>query len=249
MLDPALWAALAAFALATSTISAVVGMAGGLLLLTAMLLVLDPLVAIPVHGVVQLASNVSRAHLQRRHVRWRIVGRFSWLLLPAGALGLWVARSVPPDALRVGIAGFVLVATWLPGTFRLGSWNRAGDPGRRFVAVGALVGFANVLVGATGPLLAPFMLALELPRQAMVGTFAACQTLGHLAKTGLFGIGGFPFLSFALPTAALCGAALAGSVVGTRWLERVDERHFRLAVRVVLTALALRLAWQGLRGG
>ena len=54
---------------ATSILSAVVGMAGGITLLSVMLLFYDPLVAIPLHGVVQLISNSSRAVIQRRHLR------------------------------------------------------------------------------------------------------------------------------------------------------------------------------------
>ena len=45
-------------ALAASMLSAVVGMAGGIVLLSVMLLFLDPLVAIPLHAVVHAASVV-----------------------------------------------------------------------------------------------------------------------------------------------------------------------------------------------
>ena len=60
-------AILSAVALATSVLSAVVGMAGGITLLSVMLLFLEPLAAIPLHGVIQLVSNSSRAVIQRRH--------------------------------------------------------------------------------------------------------------------------------------------------------------------------------------
>ena len=108
MSDTAAWLALVAVAVATSIVSGVMGLAGGMLLLSALLLRLDPLVAIPVHGVVQLVSNASRAWFQRRHVRWDAVWRFAWPLLPAGAAGLALLRSVPPDAGRLGIGLFVL---------------------------------------------------------------------------------------------------------------------------------------------
>ena len=49
---------LTAVALATSVLSAVVGMAGGIVLLSVMLLFLDPLVAIPLHAVVHAACSV-----------------------------------------------------------------------------------------------------------------------------------------------------------------------------------------------
>src|SRR5690606_26105617 len=112
--DAAAWLALTAIAVCTSIVSGVMGLAGGMLLLAALLHWLDPLVAIPVHGIVQLVSNASRAWLQRTHVRWDAVWRFAWPLLPAGAAGLWLLRAIPPDGGRLAIGAFVLLATWAP---------------------------------------------------------------------------------------------------------------------------------------
>jgi uncharacterized membrane protein YfcA len=219
------------------------GLAGGMLLLSVLLVHLDPAVAIPVHGVIQLVSNGSRAWFQRAHVRWDAVWRFAWPLLPAGAAGLVLLRSVPPDAGRLGIGVFVLVATWLPGWLRVGA--RGGDARQALPWGGALVGFASTSVGATGPLLAPFILALELGTQSTVGTLAACQIFQHLSKIALFGMAGFEFGRFALPLVGLCLASIAGSAIGARLLDRVPERAFRTAVRILLSALALQLVVQG----
>jgi uncharacterized membrane protein YfcA len=212
-----------------------------------LLLYLDPVVAIPVHGVVQLVSNASRAWFQRAHVRWDAVWRFAWPLLPAGAAGLWLLRSVSPDAGRLGIGVFVLVATWAPGWLRLGA-RPGGDPRRALAWGGALVGFASTSVGATGPLLAPFVLALDLGTQATVGTLAACQIFQHLSKIALFGASGFDFARFALPLAGLCAGSVAGSAIGARLLDRLPERAFRTAVRLLLSALALELAFEAAVG-
>ena len=219
------------------------GLAGGMLLLAVLLLYLDPVVAIPVHGVVQLVSNASRAWFQHRHVRWDAVWRFAWPLLPAGAAGLFLLRSVPEGGGRLWIAAFVLIATWAPGWLGFGA--RAGDPRRALAWGGGLVGFASTSVGATGPLLAPFILALGLGKQATVGTLAACQIFQHLSKVALFGATGFDFGAFAPPLAALCAASIAGSAIGTKLLDRVPDRAFRGAVRLLLTALAAQLAWEG----
>ena len=63
-MDPLQLSILCLAALATSMLSAVVGMAGGITLLSVMLLFMEPLVAIPLHGVVQLVSNGSRTVIQ-----------------------------------------------------------------------------------------------------------------------------------------------------------------------------------------
>jgi len=242
--DPSAAAVLALAAFATATLSAVAGMAGGMTLLAVMLLFLEPLVALPLHGAVQLVSNASRAGFQRRHVAWGVVGRFALLLLPAGFAGLAVARALPPSALRAGIGLFVLAATWLPRR----PPERPRRPGRwRFVGLGGAAGFLGVIVGATGPLLGPFFLDLGLSRFAVVGTLAACQTAGHAAKLAVFGLGGFAFGAWLPLLALLAGCTVAGTALGTRLLGRLPERAFGVLLRTALTAVAgaliLREAW------
>jgi uncharacterized membrane protein YfcA len=216
-------------------------MAGGITLLAVMLLFLEPLVAIPLHGVVQLLSNGSRALIQRRHLRWDVAGWYAVLLLPSGFVGLALARALPPGAIRALIGVFVLVATWRPAWLWVGARAEGGDPRRRFLVLGGVVGVLNVTIGATGPLIAPFFLDIGLSRFALIGTKAVCQALGHLAKIGVFGVSGFAFGSYAALLLLLCAVVPFGTWVGSRILERTSERAFTLLYRSVLTVIALRL--------
>lgn len=234
-------AILAVAAFATSILSAVVGMAGGITLLAVMLLFLEPLAAIPLHGVIQLTANSSRAVIQRRHLDLHILLRYSALLVPMGWVGLQLANALPASATRIIIGVFVLVATWFPGWLMLGTHPEEINPGRRFLFLGGLAGVLNMTIGAIGPLIAPFFLNLGLDRRALVGTKAACQTLGHLVKIVLFGAAGFAFGSH-LVLLLLAGACVvAGTWIGSRILERVSERLFRNLYMIVLTVIALRL--------
>ena len=237
------WLELGAVAIATSVVSGVMGMAGGMLLLAVMLLRLEPSVAIPVHGIVQMVSNGSRAFFLRKHVRWPAVWRFVWPLVPAGALGIWLLAYVPASGSRIAIGVFVLASTWLKSFFVIGTGQRAV---RALPAGGALVGFFSTLVGATGPLLGPFILALELDSQSTIATLAACQVFQHASKVALFGLRGFDIAGYLLPCALLCLCAVAGSAVGTRLLDHIPEKQFKLVVRLTLTALALQQLYVGL---
>lgn len=240
-MDATVLLVLTAASFATSILSAIVGMAGGIVLLSVMLLFMEPLEAIPLHGVIQLVSNGSRTWIQRSHVEPGIVWRYALLLLPMGFVGLWVAQSLSPSLLRALIGAFVLVATWAPGLLTLGTHPERSDPHRRFVALGGVVGVFNVTIGATGPLIAPFFLNLGLSRQAIIGTKAACQALGHLAKLPIFGFAGFAYASFAAPLLLLSLAVIAGTWVGSRILGHVSELWFRRLYMGVLTLIALRL--------
>ncbi len=247
---PELWAMLWLLGIATSALSAMVGLAGGVFLLAALLLYLEPATAIPVHGVAQLVSNGSRLYLQRPYVEWGAIRSFVWLLVPGGLAGLWLLQAIPPHLGRLAIGVFALAAIWVPMGVRRGLGLRPrldrSVATRRFLAAGALAGVANMVVGATGPLMAPFVLGLGLERLGTVATLAMCQGLGHLMKVGIFAFAGFPFAEFALGLAGLCAAVVTGSIIGTRLLHHLPERYFVWSIRLAVSAVALRLIWQGL---
>jgi uncharacterized membrane protein YfcA len=240
-LNPQEISILASAAFATSILSAVVGMAGGLILLSVMLLFFDPLVAIPLHGVIQLVSNGSRTLVQRAHVRWSIIGSISVLLLPMSIVGLHIARALSPPVARLLIGGFVLIATWAPALLLLGSHPERSEPRRRFLLLGGVVGVVNMTVGAAGSLVAPFFLNLGLSRQAIIGTKAASQALGHLVKIAVFGFAGFAYPEYAPLLALLCAIVVAGTWIGSRLLEYVSDLWFTRLYKTTLTLVALRL--------
>ena len=239
-------AVLCVAAFLASILSAVVGMAGGIVLLTVMLLYFEPLIAIPLHGVIQLASNGSRTVIQRAHVRWDLAWRYGILLLPMAYVGLSVARALSPELARTLIGVFVLLATWRPGWLTLGTHPEQTRPQRRFVVLGGVIGFLQMNIGATGPLIAPFFLNLGLTRQALVGSKAAVQTLGHTTKILLFGAAGFAYVEYSLVLVAMCTLVVLGTWIGSHLLNRVNERVFTWLFKSVLTLIALRLAlWDG----
>jgi len=238
------WISMGVVAIGTSILSGVLGMAGGMLLLSALLLKLEPAIAIPVHGIVQLVSNASRAWFLREHVRKKLIIPFALPLLPAGALGVVLLGFLPPSIGKMLIGAFVLVFTW-----RASQPRQKGDPPehpeRTLAIAGALVGFFSTLIGATGPLIAPFILSLELAPAATVGTMAACQVFQHASKVLVFGVAGFDFRPQVGPALALSVCAILGSAVGTRWLDKIDRDLFRRVVKIVLTLLALQLLASG----
>jgi len=105
-------AGLAVTVLATSFISGIFGMAGGMILMGALLLVVPVAQAMMLHGAAQLASNGWRAWLWRRHVRW---SASVWYLvgsaLPVGVfLMISFTASKPVVLLSLGLMPF---AVWL----------------------------------------------------------------------------------------------------------------------------------------
>lgn len=242
-MDPTSLAILTVAAIATSTLSAIIGMAGGIVLLSVMLLFFEPAVVIPLHGFVQLVSNSSRAVIQRRHVDWRIVSIYALPLLPMSFVGFLVLDSLSPDFARGLIGIFVLAATWAPGWLLLGTHPERAARDRRFFLLGSVTGVLGMTVGAVGPLIAPFFLNLGLARQGVVGTKAACQVLGHISKIVVFIVVGFSFPEFAGLLVLLAGAVVLGTWIGSQLLGHVSEKAFIWLYRGVLSVIALRLVF------
>jgi len=226
-------------AFVTSTLTGVVGLGGGLLLL-AMLPGFLPLSAlIPVHGVVQMASNTSRALFAIRAIEWRICAVFA-VGACAGALGgSRLVLDFPTERLPLLLGVFMLIVTWvpIPKTVRT-------LPGR-FLTLGAALTFLSLFVGATGPVSAPVLLKEGLPRDHFVATHAVMLTTVHVAKLLTFGLLGFAFGPFLGMMATMAAGAIAGSWVGTRLRHLVPETGFRRLVKLLITVLALRMLVMG----
>lgn len=222
----------------TSAITAILGFGGGIIMIAVLLMVVEPIVAIPLHAAIQVASNGSRAVVRRKDVDWRIVGWSSLLLLPAGALTLPLVRSAPEHVLQIAIALAVLAATWLPRQL-----DRPMRPPSRagWVGLGGVFGALNPVVGATGPLAAPFLRAGTTDRMGFVGTFAVSQTIGHLVKIVLFAaVGLLPFAQAPLAAVGIAGVVV-GTWVGSRILDRMSEHRFDRLYLLAITAVCLWL--------
>ncbi len=225
-------------ALITAIISAVAGLGGGIILLAVLAQFRVPIVAIPIHGAIQLVSNGFRTVLLRRDINWSAVAYGSILIVPAALVGVQVASSLPADATRAAMACFILIAAWRPGWL---GWDRPGRTERGLIPVGALSGFLSATVGASGPVVSPFYRALTVSHRAFVATAGCTQVLSHLAKLGGFAIDGFNPLDEIALIAVGIGGVLVGTFIGTRLLHKANERLLAQLFRVTLTALAIRL--------
>lgn len=225
-------------ALATSTLSGVFGMAGGLVLMGALALVLPVGAAFVAHGVIQIVANGGRAVLHRRFVQWRIVGFYA-LASAAAALAVSAVSYTPSKPLLYLLLGMIPVLAWVPKE-RL--TLDAARPAHA-LASGFLVTGLNLLAGVAGPLLDIFFVRTALTRHQIVATKAATQVFSHAAKVLVYGV---PLLGSAhdsaLPLWLLVAAAplsVAGTVLGGRILDRLTDRSFLTWTRWIVTGIGV----------
>jgi len=96
MMHAMLYTAILATAFATSVLSGILGMAGGMILMAVLATTLPVAAAMILRGAVQLTANGSRAWFLRSHVEWNVL---PWYAAGAGAvLALFIAVNLVPDA-------------------------------------------------------------------------------------------------------------------------------------------------------
>jgi uncharacterized membrane protein YfcA len=223
--------------LATAAFSAVVGMGGGITLLAVMATLMPASMVVPLHGLVQLTSNGTRTFLFLKHVHW---GIFAYYMVPAVvgvAIGarLYVGSELPWFKPAVGAFILVYLAT-LRREPRL-----ARMPIYTFAAVGFVAGSLSALIGATGPLIAPFFVRDDLDKEQVIATKAAVQITTHLTKLPAFVLLGFDYMAHIGIVAPLLVAAVLGTVVGKRYLSRLSSETFRKLFTTTLAAIAVYL--------
>lgn len=225
-----------------SFISASMGIGGGVLVLATMALILPAPVLIPLHGVVQLGSNIGRAALMARNVLLAIVPAFVAGTVVGALAGGKLVIALPLAVLQIVLALFILYATWAPKF-------SARKPGSlAFLGIGVFGAFTTMFVGATGPLVAPFVAAATNRREQVVATHAMLMSIQHLLKILVFGFLGFAFGPYLPLLAALLAFGFAGTFLGKKVLTRLPEQMFRSGLKIILTLIAARLLYGAVFG-
>lgn len=233
-MDP-IW--LAIFAFVTSIISGMTGMAGGILLLSLMAPFFAPTVLIPLHGIVQLASNLTRTVLLKPHVDKRIALLFLMGAVVGTLFGTPFIHILPENIFRLLLGIFILVMTWMP------KLKKAPQHRYMFAGVGVGAGFLSLFIGATGPFIAPFFLHAELDKKGLVASKAFCQAVLHSTKMVAYFVSGFVLTPWLDELAWMIPAVILGNMLGKKILFKLPEEQFRLLLKILISLAAFRVIW------
>ncbi len=223
----------------TSALTAAFGIGGGVAMLSILGYVLPVAALIPVHGVVQLGSNVGRAFVQRAHIFWGGVAPFLVGAAVGAAAGAPFVTALDDPPLKIALGLFILLVTWrkFPALAKASA--------AMFALGGFLTTFATMFFGATGPLTALFFEKTLADRRAYSGSHAAAMTASHGLKIIAFAFAGFAFVEWLPLLAAMIASGFAGTAIGSRLLGAMPEAKFRLWFKWLLSVLALDLIRRG----
>jgi uncharacterized membrane protein YfcA len=234
---PLLFATLSAASFVSAFIMVYTGAAGGIFLLAIMAITMSPAVVIPIHTVIMLGTSFARTVSMWRYVMRDTLLPFTIGSAIGGAAGANIFVALPITWLQAILGVFVLLVTWMPNL------GRFGPERGRFGFLGFGTTFLGVFVSATGTLLAPFLAAAAPTRHNHSATLGALMAISHIAKLVAFGFIGFAIGAYIPLMAAMLVAGVLGNWIGEKALDRISEQRFRLVLKLILTALALRLLW------
>jgi len=228
-----------------AAITAVAAIGGGALQIAVLLMFFAPAQAIPFHGMVQLVGNFSRIALLWRHISWPIIWRAGLLIPLGGAAGIWLFQGLPQRAIELLIGSFILVSLFTSGRMKL--FRGRDAPLWMFIPLGFALGALSVTVAVVGMFSGPFMMRKDLKKEAINVSMATLASMGHVTKVVAFGSMGFPPWDFSVEFAVMVPAAILGTLLGERVLNRMSEEVFRWIFRATLATLAVKLiVWDGL---
>lgn len=221
--------------LMTSTLTAITGIGGGMILIACMPFFLPNNAIIPIHGISQLSSNLSRAYFGRKHILWRPTCQFAFGALIGALLIGNLVRFIQLDFLPPIIGIYILLNLWSKHFHQL--MNRLNH----FFFIGFIQTGLGLFVGAPGPLAITILYKYEKDPNRVISTGALMMSIVHSLKIIIFLFIGFQLISHIPLILSMIAASILGSYIGTLFREKIARTLVQKILPYLLTVLALKL--------
>lgn len=221
--------------LLSSFVSGFTGMGGGVILLTVMIPMFPPHIIIPLHGVIQLASNFSRVVTSPDDIDFKVFIIFSLGALLGCFAVLPINLDINTDFITLLMIISILIFTWIPLKFITNRFKGS------FFVIGVVSSFLSNFIGSTGPLSAPFFLHSHLKQSNFVVTKAACQLPVHLFKVIVYIISGFILKDWIYYILTAIPLVLTGNMIGKYFTNKIPGNHYNVVIKIVITLITVRM--------
>ncbi len=224
----------------TSTVAGVVGLGGGMLLIAILPLFLPLNAIIPVHGITQMSSNISRAYFGIKDIQFEVVPKFILGSILGVSLFAFLLSYISLEYVPLFIGVYILLNLW---SKRFGKYIKKYES---YFMAGFFQTGLSVIVGATGPLTMSLLLKDYEDKDKVVATGALLMSITHTAKIFVFAIFGFMFFEYIYIMIFMIIGAVAGSYFGTKIRHKIDGKKFINVLKILLTLLAIRAIYTSL---
>jgi len=224
----------------TSIISALIGMGGGILLLSVMTFFFPMSTIIPIHGLVQLTSNTSRLFIMRDHIK----AKFALYFLCGLPFGSLLAVYILKNFVTNHHALIFVLALIIYSLFKPKKLPHIEIKNLAWILVGFIAGILAIIVGTMGPFIAVFFVRDDLSKEEIIATKASLQMLGHLIKIPAFFYLSFSYSHYFNLIICMGIAALIGTKVGSIFLYKVKNNLFKKLYKFVLGLSGIRILFK-----
>jgi uncharacterized membrane protein YfcA len=221
----------------TSFFTSAFGIGGGAILLGLLAIKLPPVALLPIHGIVQIGSNLGRTIIFLKDVKKDILIPFTLGTIIGSIIGGSIFIQIDAWLLQSSIALFILWSVY-------GKIPIIGS--KQITIGGAFSGFMTMFFGASGTLVAGMVKTLNLEPVRHLATHSALMSIQHLIKVVVFGFVGFAYYEYFLLIFLMIISGFVGTILGKKILVKYGSKYFKIILNVTLTVIALYLLWNAI---
>lgn len=217
------WPLIIIAAFAASTLAAIAGTGGGIILLPVLVSVFGVRDAVPLYAVVQFVGNLSRVTVNRAAIDVQVVRWFVLGAVPFAITGAWLFAQMPDAGVLRFLGVFLILSV---AARRLSTVLQSGFDVRWFAPIGGVFAVISAIAGSAGPFLAPFYLCYGLTKAAFIGTEALGTSFMHIAKLATYQKLGTISGQVWFTGLALSPVMFVGTALGKRLMDRIPADTF-----------------------
>jgi uncharacterized membrane protein YfcA len=199
----------------------------------------------PIISIAAFIANPSRVWLFRDAIRWDVIRYLMPGSLIGAAFGGWLLTRFSPAGLQI-LLGLFLISTLFQ--YRFGKIKRSFRVRKEwFFPLGLIISFMSGLVGATGPLLNPFMLNYGLEKENLIATKSLNSLLMQLTKITsytLFGALSWQLTAYGI---TLGMGAIIGVFLAKNHLLKISSERFRKYTLILMVSTGILMLTRGIQ--
>jgi uncharacterized membrane protein YfcA len=225
-------------------IGTMAGFGSSTIFLPLALLFVDFKTAIILVAIFHLFGNLSRIIFFREGFDRRVILQFGVPSVLLSLLGAFLIGVLPQPVLKL-ILGIFLIVTSVSFMAKPGLKFPANT--RTFIAGGSATGFITALVGTGGALRATLLQGFNIEKVKYIATGATIALATDVTRIPVYISQGFLTQQYYLYLPILFVIALAGSFIGRKIVQKIDQEKFRKMVLVAIILVSIKFIIDGVQ--
>ncbi|MFA6727868.1 MAG: sulfite exporter TauE/SafE family protein [Prevotella sp.] len=223
--------------LIAGTLSGSIGFGGGMIILPVITYFYGVEIAVPVSTIAQMLSNLSRAAMGWKEIKWKQVFWFLIPALPFTALGA-CGFSLVDKTLMTRILCIFLIAFSI---MKMGNKIHLPKGHKTVIGGGMLTGLLNGMLGISGPISSAVFLTLDLSPVSYIASEAMAAAAMHIVKAITYGKFNLMNEHIFLNGLLIGCAMMAGNLIAYYIIRNVNKKPYQRVVGIVMIAVSLWL--------